>query len=59
MPPCWFALTLHRFDACIGYVSITANHTDKDNVDGKNWEKWWKSPDDVELVQFMGKDNVQ
>ncbi len=39
------------FDAPIGYISITANYTD-------DWEKWWKNPDDVELVQFMGKDNV-
>eukprot|EP01094_Clydonella_sp_ATCC50884_P003966 TRINITY_DN1305_c1_g3_i2.p1 TRINITY_DN1305_c1_g3~~TRINITY_DN1305_c1_g3_i2.p1 ORF type:complete len:797 (+),score=294.70 TRINITY_DN1305_c1_g3_i2:31-2391(+) len=39
------------FDAPIGYISITANYTDE-------WEKWWKSPDNVELVQFMGKDNV-
>lgn len=39
------------FDAPIGYISITANYTSE-------WEKWWKSPDDVELVQFMGKDNV-
>ena len=40
------------FDAPIGYISITANYTDQ-------WEKWWKSPEyDVELVQFMGKDNV-
>ncbi|KAK0732404.1 methionyl-tRNA synthetase [Apiosordaria backusii] len=39
------------FDACIGYVSITANYTDQ-------WEKWWRSPDDVQLYQFMGKDNV-
>ncbi|KAF8545415.1 tRNA synthetases class I (M)-domain-containing protein [Trichophaea hybrida] len=39
------------FDACIGYVSITANYT-------KDWEKWWKSKDDVKLYQFMGKDNV-
>ncbi|BBN15558.1 methionyl-tRNA synthetase [Marchantia polymorpha subsp. ruderalis] len=39
------------FDAPIGYMSITANYT-------SDWEKWWKSPDDVELVQFMGKDNV-
>ncbi|KAF2430724.1 methionyl-tRNA synthetase [Tothia fuscella] len=38
------------FDACIGYVSITANYTDE-------WEKWWRS-DDVQLYQFMGKDNV-
>ncbi|BAP69674.1 methionyl-tRNA synthetase [Kluyveromyces marxianus] len=39
------------FDACIGYVSITANYTDK-------WENWWKNPDNVDLYQFMGKDNV-
>ncbi|KAK9474357.1 tRNA synthetases class I (M)-domain-containing protein [Dipodascopsis tothii] len=39
------------FDACIGYVSITANYTDR-------WAEWWKSPDDVKLYQFMGKDNV-
>lgn len=39
------------FDAPIGYISITANYTDQ-------WEAWWKSPKDVELVQFMGKDNV-
>ena len=39
------------FDACIGYVSITANYTD-------NWEMWWRDPENVELYQFMGKDNV-
>ncbi|KAK3988880.1 putative cytosolic methionyl-tRNA synthetase [Cladorrhinum sp. PSN332] len=39
------------FDACIGYISITANYTDQ-------WEKWWRRPDDVQLYQFMGKDNV-
>ncbi|KAJ4323921.1 putative methionine--tRNA ligase, cytoplasmic protein rar1 [Neodidymelliopsis sp. IMI 364377] len=39
------------FDACIGYVSITATYTDE-------WEKWWKNPDNVKLYQFMGKDNV-
>lgn len=38
-------------DDSIGYVSITANYTDQ-------WEKWWRSPDDVQLYQFMGKDNV-
>ncbi|KAK7749510.1 hypothetical protein SLS53_000085 [Cytospora paraplurivora] len=45
------------FDACIGYVSITANYTDGTDTDGKLWEKWWKS-NDVDLIQFMGKDNV-
>ncbi|KAF2246667.1 methionyl-tRNA synthetase [Trematosphaeria pertusa] len=39
------------FDACIGYVSITAQYTDQ-------WEKWWRSPQDVQLHQFIGKDNV-
>ncbi|CAK4011768.1 methionine--tRNA ligase, cytoplasmic [Lecanosticta acicola] len=39
------------FDACIGYVSITATYTE-------DWEKWWRDPDNVQLYQFMGKDNV-
>ncbi|CAI5458883.1 unnamed protein product [Closterium sp. Yama58-4] len=39
------------FDAPIGYISITANYTEQ-------WERWWKNPEEVELVQFMGKDNV-
>lgn len=39
------------FDACIGYVSITANYT-------AEWEKWWYDPENVQLYQFMGKDNV-
>ena len=39
------------FDACIGYVSISANYT-------KEWEKWWRNPENVKLYQFMGKDNV-
>ncbi|KAL8874157.1 MAG: hypothetical protein Q9174_000462 [Haloplaca sp. 1 TL-2023] len=39
------------FDACIGYVSITANYT-------KDWEQWWRDPKNVQLYQFMGKDNV-
>lgn len=39
------------FEACIGYVSITASYTSE-------WERWWKNPENVELYQFMGKDNV-
>lgn len=39
------------FDAPIGYISITANHTD-------DWEYWWKRPEEVELYQFIGKDNI-
>lgn len=40
------------FDAPIGYLSITANYAPQD------WEKWWKNPDNVQLYQFMGKDNI-
>ncbi|MFW5694891.1 MAG: methionine--tRNA ligase [Alkalispirochaeta sp.] len=40
------------FDAPIGYISITATLTDR-------WaEDWWKNPDEVELFQFIGKDNI-
>jgi methionyl-tRNA synthetase len=46
------------FDACIGYVSITKTYTDGDNLEGNNWEKWWKNPENVKLYQFMGKDNI-
>ena len=38
------------FDACIGYVSITAGYTDQ-------WQKWWRNPN-FQLYQFIGKDNV-
>ncbi|KAJ7158696.1 tRNA synthetases class I (M)-domain-containing protein [Mycena filopes] len=40
-----------KFDAPIGYPSITANYTPE-------WKKWWFNPKDVTLYQFMGKDNV-
>lgn len=45
-----------RYSMCglmhpIGYVSITSCYTTE-------WEKWWKNPENVELYQFMGKDNV-
>lgn len=39
------------FEACIGYPSITANYT-------KDWEQWWRNPENVQLYQFLGKDNV-
>jgi methionyl-tRNA synthetase len=39
------------FDACIGYVSITACYTDQ-------WQQWWRDPENVKLYQFIGKDNV-
>lgn len=39
------------FDAPIGYISITMEYT-------KEWQRWWKNPDDVKYYQFMAKDNV-
>lgn len=39
------------FDAPIGYISITATLTD-------DWRSWWQDPDNVELFQFIGKDNI-
>ncbi|CAO2841352.1 unnamed protein product [Amaranthus hypochondriacus] len=45
------------FNAPLGYISMTECYT-------SNWELWWKTKNsdninyDVELHQFMGKDNV-
>lgn len=39
------------FDACIGYVSISAYATEK-------WRDWWFDPEHTELFQFIGKDNI-
>ncbi|MDR2305302.1 MAG: methionine--tRNA ligase [Treponema sp.] len=61
------------FDAPIGYISITGNLGDEITANLKNsgehkakfyedWrgfiDYWWKSPDDTELYQFIGKDNI-
>ncbi|QQO07955.1 methionine--tRNA ligase [Breznakiella homolactica] len=47
------------FDAPIGYISITGNLGAERTSD---WHKftdhWWKKPDEVELFQFIGKDNI-
>lgn len=43
------------FDAPIGYISITANYLGAETED---WRKWWQNPEQVELYQFMGKDNT-
>jgi methionyl-tRNA synthetase len=39
------------FDAPIGYISITAEHTPE-------WKSWWYAPESVKLFQFIGKDNI-
>nr|CAD2167389.1 unnamed protein product [Meloidogyne enterolobii] len=40
------------FDATIGYLSITKS------LLGSKWVNWWKNPEQVELYNFLGKDNV-
>ena len=43
------------FDAPIGYLSITKS------LLGEDWVKWWRSVEggeEIELFQFLGKDNV-
>ena len=43
------------FDAPIGYISITATAGDEQGFD---WKTWWMDPENVELFQFIGKDNI-
>lgn len=46
------------FDAPIAYISATQDWAAKTDSE---WESWWrtdKGADDVQYVQFMGKDNV-
>lgn len=53
-------------EALNSYISITAdyfnskdstNSTDSKSVKG-DWQSWWKNPQNVELHQFLGKDNI-
>jgi methionyl-tRNA synthetase len=55
------------FDAPIGYISITGTLGEDLIKSGKNasfstWRDyvnyWWKRPDEVDLFQFIGKDNI-
>lgn len=43
------------FDAPIGYISITKALADEKGFD---WKDWWQNPDNVDLFQFIGKDNI-
>ena len=43
------------FDAPIGYISITATLGDEKGFDFKSW---WMDQENVELFQFIGKDNI-
>ncbi len=43
------------FDAPIGYISMTASLGAEKGFD---WKSWWQNPENVELFQFIGKDNI-
>ncbi|MDR2521991.1 MAG: methionine--tRNA ligase [Spirochaetaceae bacterium] len=47
------------FDAPIGYVSITGALAAERGEDWRAFvDAWWKNPGEVELFQFIGKDNI-
>ncbi|MDR3161776.1 MAG: methionine--tRNA ligase, partial [Spirochaetaceae bacterium] len=47
------------FDACIGYISITGNYGAEKTADWRRFvDDWWKNPAEVDLFQFIGKDNI-
>lgn len=46
------------FDAPYGYPSITASYFEQNGGGEDDWKAWWQNPEDVDLYQFMGKDNV-
>ena len=47
------------FDAPIGYISITGNLGAEQSDDWHGFvDSWWKTPDETELFQFIGKDNI-
>lgn len=43
------------FDAPIGYISLTKKCAE---LNGFDWQSWWVNQNDVELFQFIGKDNI-
>ena len=43
------------FDAPIGYISSTKKWAAEQGLD---WEDYWKGGDEVELIHFIGKDNI-
>ena len=45
------------FDAPIEYIAATQEWADAD-PENRDWKKWWWQADDIEYLQFLGKDNV-
>jgi len=49
------------FDAPIEYIAATNEWSDSKNLPDHSWQRWWRTDmgaEDVQYVQFMGKDNV-
>ncbi|MGO4722503.1 MULTISPECIES: methionine--tRNA ligase [unclassified Inquilinus] len=45
------------FDAPIAYIAATQGWADADPA-RRDWRAWWWAAEDVEYLQFLGKDNV-
>jgi len=45
------------FDAPIGYIAATQEWAAADQGN-RDWRSWWWNADDVNYIQFLGKDNV-
>lgn len=45
------------FDAPIAYISATQEWADIDRA-RRDWRRWWRDPEEVRYIQFLGKDNV-
>lgn len=45
------------FDAPIGYVSNTKQYLKENNIDEDYMKDWWNA-DDVQITNFVGKDNI-
>ena len=45
------------FDAPIAYIAATQEWSDLDPGQ-RDWRRWWWQAEDVEYLQFLGKDNV-
>ncbi len=45
------------FDAPIAYIGATQEWADA-NPSARDWKRWWWDAEDVEYIQFLGKDNV-
>jgi methionyl-tRNA synthetase len=45
------------FDAPIAYIAATQEWAEADTTQ-RDWRQWWWQADDVQYIQFLGKDNI-